>query len=157
MLFGIWRWPWNIPYSRFLGFLPWNVANCGTLQNQSRQVTGIYTFMSSLASCLRLLKLCSPLLLLLGITASSCTGSFQLIPAFRKGWIFNHITAGKFNKASSDQTIEQPINKDLKSRGNLEEFIWNRNHLEDHYIDVQYKDFLVVLWVNTTKMKTNYD
>ena len=70
----------------------------------------------------------------------------RVIPAYsRISKRVDHITAGKFNKASSDQTIEQPINKDKKSRGNLEEFIWNRNHLEDHYIDVQYKGFLVVL------------
>ena len=58
--------------------------------NQDRWLGSIHLCLredASLASCLRLLRLCSPLLLLLGITASSCTGSFQLIPAFRKGWI----------------------------------------------------------------------
>ena len=44
-------------------------------------------------------------------------------------------TAGKFNKISPDQAIEQSINKDKKCRGNLEESIYNRNHLEGYYID----------------------
>ena len=42
---------------------------------------------------------------------------------FRYGGFSIRRIAGKFNKVSPDQTIKQSINKDKKSRGNLEEFI----------------------------------
>ena len=42
---------------------------------------------------------------------------------FKEGEFSIRRTARKFSKVSPDQAIEQSINKDKKSRGNLEEFI----------------------------------
>ena len=75
---------------------------------------------ASMVSCLRQLLLCSPLLLLLGIIASSSTGPSQHIPAFQRRWTLNQTYYRKVQQSSS-RSGHQAIYKE--SRGNLEESI----------------------------------
>ena len=61
----------------------------------------MYASDALLVSCLRQLQLCSPLLLLLVITASSCTKPSQHIPTFQRGCIFNQTYCSKVQQSFS--------------------------------------------------------